>query len=59
MEMDIRSGLQFFSAWVTDVSGQSRPQWVLSTMTGPTDRYVHPDAGIKTIRLAEQATSAS
>ncbi|MCP9276464.1 phosphodiester glycosidase family protein [Mycolicibacterium arenosum] len=42
MELDIHSGLQFFSAWV-DASGGPSPQRLLSTMTGPADRYVRPD----------------
>jgi hypothetical protein len=44
MELDIHSGLQFFSAWRDDGSGQPRPQRLLPTMVGPAERYLHPDA---------------
>jgi hypothetical protein len=35
MELDIHSGLESFSAWVSDGTGVARPRRLLSTMSGP------------------------
>jgi hypothetical protein len=43
MELDIHSGLQFFSTWRNDGSGTRQPQRPRPTMVGPSERYVQPD----------------
>ncbi|MCU1701523.1 MAG: hypothetical protein JWR34_7586 [Mycobacterium sp.] len=43
MELDIHSGMEFFSSWRTDGAGGSAPQRLMSAMVGPADRYVRPD----------------
>lgn len=43
MELDIHSGLQFFSTWSTDGTSDVAPQRLMEAMVGPADRYVHPD----------------
>jgi hypothetical protein len=43
MELDIHSGLQFFSTWQGDGASQPQPQRLLPTMVGPGQRYVQPD----------------
>jgi hypothetical protein len=40
MELDIHSGMEFFSSWR---SGGATPQRLLPAMVGPADRYVRPD----------------
>ncbi|MDT5065437.1 MAG: hypothetical protein QOK02_1592, partial [Mycobacterium sp.] len=42
MELDIHSGM-FFSSWRSGSAGRSAPQRLMPAMTGPADRYVHPD----------------
>ena len=43
MELDIHSGLQFFSMFHHDGANPPRPQKLLPTMVGPSERYVEPD----------------
>jgi hypothetical protein len=43
MELDIHSGLQFFSMWQGDGVSSPRPHRLLPTMVGPAERYVEPD----------------
>lgn len=43
MELDIHSGLQFFSSWRSDGSAPPQPRRLLSSMVGPSERYVQPD----------------
>jgi hypothetical protein len=43
MELDIHSGMEFFSSWSTDGSGSAQPQRLMTAMVGPADRYVRPD----------------
>ena len=43
MELDIHSGLQFFSTFTFDGAHLPRPRKLLSTMVGPSERYVEPD----------------
>jgi hypothetical protein len=43
MELDIHSGLQFFSSWRSDGTGPPQPQRLLPSMIGPAERYVQPD----------------
>jgi hypothetical protein len=43
MELDIHSGLQFFSTWQGDGAGTPQPHRLLPTMVGPAERYVQPD----------------
>jgi hypothetical protein len=43
MELDIHSGMEFFSSWRYDGAGGSKPQRLMPAMVGPADRYVHPD----------------
>ncbi|MDT5316766.1 MAG: hypothetical protein QOE74_5786 [Mycobacterium sp.] len=43
MELDIHSGLQFFSTWQGNGSGQPQPRRLLPTMVGPAERFVQPD----------------
>ena len=45
MELDIHRGQQSFTAWTTDPSGGARrPHKLMTTMSGPTDRYIAPDS---------------
>ena len=44
MELDIHSGQQSFTAFAADPSGARQPHKLMSTMSGPVDRYVFPDA---------------
>jgi len=45
MELDVHRGQQSFTAWTTDPSGRTRgPHKLMTTMGGPIDRYVSPDA---------------
>jgi hypothetical protein len=43
MELDIHSGMEFFSSWRRDGAGASAPQPLMAAMVGPADRYVRPD----------------
>jgi hypothetical protein len=43
MELDMHSGMEFFSSWSADASGVPQPQRLLPTMSGPADRYIRPD----------------
>jgi hypothetical protein len=43
MELDIHSGMEFFSSWRSDAAGGSAPQRLMPAMVGPADRYVRPD----------------
>jgi Phosphodiester glycosidase len=43
MELDIHSGLQFFSTFQVDGSKQATPHRLLPAMVGPAERYVQPD----------------
>ncbi|GAB7072046.1 hypothetical protein H7J06_02715 [Mycobacterium hodleri] len=43
MELDIHSGLQFFSSWRGDGTAAPQPHRLLPSMVGPSERYVHPD----------------
>lgn len=43
MELDIHSGLQFFSMWHGDGTRRPQPLRLLPTMVGPAQRYVQPD----------------
>jgi hypothetical protein len=43
MELDIHSGMEFFSSWQSDGAGGSSPQRLLPAMVGPADRYVRRD----------------
>ena len=43
MELDIHSGMEFFSSWRYDRAGSSKPQRLMPAMVGPADRYEHPD----------------
>jgi hypothetical protein len=43
MELDIHSGMEFFSSWSSDGAGGSTPQRLMPAMVGPADRYVRPD----------------
>jgi hypothetical protein len=43
MELDIHSGMEFFSSWRNDGAGGSAPQRLMSAMVGPADRYVRAD----------------
>lgn len=43
MELDIHSGLQYFSTWQGNGSGRPQPRRLLPTMVGPSERYVQPD----------------
>jgi hypothetical protein len=43
MELDIHSGMEFFSGWHSDGAGGSAPQRLMPAMVGPADRYVRPD----------------
>jgi len=43
MELDIHSGMEFFSGWRSDGAGGSAPQRLMPAMVGPADRYVRPD----------------
>ncbi|WP_353359358.1 hypothetical protein [Mycobacterium sp.] len=42
MELDIHSGMEFFSSWRSD-GGSSKPHRLLAAMEGPVDRYLRPD----------------
>lgn len=44
MELNIGDGAPFFSGWQNDSSGSVRPERLLVTMSGPTDRYIRPEA---------------
>jgi hypothetical protein len=44
MELDIHSGQQSFTAFTADPSGEHQPHKLMTTMSGPVDRYVSPDA---------------
>jgi hypothetical protein len=43
MELDIHSGMQFFSTWTSAASGAPQPQRLMTAMVGPPDRYLQPD----------------
>jgi hypothetical protein len=45
MELDIHSGMEFFSSWRRDGAGAgaATPQPLMAAMVGPADRYVRPD----------------
>ena len=43
MELDIHSGMEFFSSWHYDGAGGSKPQRLMPAMVGPADRYVRSD----------------
>jgi hypothetical protein len=43
MELDIHSGMEFFSSWRSAAAGGSAPQRLMPAMVGPADRYVRPD----------------
>jgi hypothetical protein len=43
MELDIHSGMEFFSSWRSDGGGSAKPHRLLAAMVGPADRYVAPD----------------
>jgi hypothetical protein len=44
MELDIHSGQQSFTAFTADASGGPRPHKLMSTMSGPAERYTSPDS---------------
>jgi hypothetical protein len=43
IELDIHSGMQFFSTWTSAASGAPQPQRLMTAMVGPPDRYLQPD----------------
>jgi hypothetical protein len=45
MELDVRREAQAFTVWTSDPSGRTRvPHKLMTTIGGPIDRYVSPDA---------------
>jgi hypothetical protein len=43
MELDIHSGMEFFSSWRYDDAGSTKPQRLMPAMVGPADGYLHTD----------------